>query len=89
MTTVGVKELKNHLSAYLRRVANGERVVVTERGRPVATLSAVEEEPATKAAWRLVGEGVASWSGGKPGGSTDPPRPRQGTVADAVLEDRR
>ena len=43
MTNVGVRELKNRLSEYLRRVANGERVVVTERGRPVATLAAIDE----------------------------------------------
>jgi prevent-host-death family protein len=89
MTTVGVKELKNRLSEYLRRVANGERVIVTERGRPVATLAAIDEGGAAQEAWRLVQEGLASWGGGKPRGSADPPRPRKGTVADAVLEDRR
>jgi prevent-host-death family protein len=89
MTTVGVKELKNRLSHYLARVARGERVVVTERGRPVATLAAIGEAPAATAAWRLVEEGAASWSGGKPRGSVESPSPRQGTVADAVLEDRR
>lgn len=35
---VGVKQLKNDLSAYLRRVASGEQVRVTMRGRPVADL---------------------------------------------------
>jgi prevent-host-death family protein len=89
MTTVGVKELKNRLSEYLDRVAKGERVIVTERGRPVATLAAVDETPAVTAAWQLVAEGCASWSGGKPHGSVNPPRPRKGTIADAVLEDRR
>ena len=38
MVEVGVKELKNELSAYLRRVANGEQVRVTMRGKPVADL---------------------------------------------------
>jgi prevent-host-death family protein len=89
MTTVGVKELKNRLSEYLRRVADGERVIVTERGRPVATLAGIDERRAATEAWRLVQEGLASWGGGKPRGSADPPRPRKGTVADAVLEDRR
>ncbi|MGH7324149.1 MAG: type II toxin-antitoxin system Phd/YefM family antitoxin [Candidatus Rokuibacteriota bacterium] len=35
MTAVGVRELKNRLSAFLRRVTEGERIVVTDRGRPV------------------------------------------------------
>ena len=36
--TVGVKELKNRLSAYLREVRRGRRVLVTDRGRVVAEL---------------------------------------------------
>jgi prevent-host-death family protein len=36
--TVGVAELRQNLSRYLRRVANGERLLVTDRNRPVAEL---------------------------------------------------
>jgi prevent-host-death family protein len=36
---VSVRELKNRLSEYLRRVAAGEEVVVTSRGKAVARLS--------------------------------------------------
>jgi len=38
MLEVGVKELKDELSSYLRRVARGEHVRVTSRGVPVADL---------------------------------------------------
>lgn len=38
MKTSGVREIKNHLSAYLRMVEQGERVAVTHRGRVVAEL---------------------------------------------------
>lgn len=38
MKTVGVRELKDRLSEYLRRVAAGERVLVTDRGDVVAEL---------------------------------------------------
>jgi prevent-host-death family protein len=38
---VSIRELKNELSAYVRRARRGERVVVTDRGRPVAELTAV------------------------------------------------
>jgi prevent-host-death family protein len=38
MTTVGVAELRQNLSKYLRVVGRGERLVVTERNRPVAEL---------------------------------------------------
>ena len=40
---VGVRELKNHLSRYLERVRDGEEVIVTDRGHPVARLLAVDE----------------------------------------------
>jgi prevent-host-death family protein len=40
---VGVRELKNHLSRYLERVRDGEEIIVTDRGHPVARLSAVDE----------------------------------------------
>jgi hypothetical protein len=38
MKTVGVKELKNNLSAYLRDVRNGATVLVTDRNDIVAEL---------------------------------------------------
>jgi len=38
MKTAGVREIKAHLSGYLREVAHGEVVLVTDRGRVVAEL---------------------------------------------------
>jgi len=35
---VGVRELKARLSYYLSRAAEGERIVVTDRGRPYVEL---------------------------------------------------
>ena len=40
MKTVGVRELKNRLSEYLREVRAGESILVTDRGEVVAELSA-------------------------------------------------
>lgn len=39
MKTVGVRELKNRLSEYLRQVRSGETVLVTDRGEVVAELT--------------------------------------------------
>jgi prevent-host-death family protein len=36
--SVGVAQLRQNLSVYLRRVSKGERLVVTDRNRPVAEL---------------------------------------------------
>ena len=38
MERVGVRELRRDASGILRRVAEGETVEVTDRGRPVAVL---------------------------------------------------
>jgi len=38
LKTVGIKELKNNLSAYLREVRRGTRVLVSDRNRVVAEL---------------------------------------------------
>jgi antitoxin (DNA-binding transcriptional repressor) of toxin-antitoxin stability system len=40
MRTAGVRELKAKLSEYLRDVAGGETILVTDRGRVVAELRA-------------------------------------------------
>ena len=39
MKTVGVRELKNRLSEYIRQVRSGEGVLVTDRGQVVAELT--------------------------------------------------
>jgi prevent-host-death family protein len=44
MDEVSVRELRQHLSRYLRRVEKGEHLVVTERRRPVAMLGPLPEE---------------------------------------------
>lgn len=44
----GIKKLKAHLSAYVKRAAKGERVLITDRGEVVAELVPHrEEEPVT------------------------------------------
>lgn len=38
MIQVGIKELKNGLSRYLALVKQGDELIVTERGKPVARI---------------------------------------------------
>lgn len=38
MQRIGVRELRQHASRYLAMVARGERIEVTERGKPIAML---------------------------------------------------
>jgi len=44
VTTAGTSEAKTHLTQLLRRVARGERILITNRGRPVAMLVPPEPE---------------------------------------------
>lgn len=39
MESIGVRELRQNASKYLHRVAAGESITITERGKPVAVLS--------------------------------------------------
>lgn len=56
--TVGIAELRQNLSRYLHRVELGERLVVTDRNRPVAELG---PPPSTGAGLdRLIVEGRLS-----------------------------
>ena len=57
MTRIGVRELRQNASRYLRRVQGGETIEVTDRGRPVARLVPVERGSAFD---RLVAEGRVS-----------------------------
>lgn len=42
--TVGTRELKTRLGTYLRIVRSGRRLIVTDRGRPVAEIRPLEPE---------------------------------------------
>jgi len=89
METVGIRELKAHLSRYLKRVRSGVRLAVTERGRTIATITPVESPATVDWAHQLVAEGHAQWNGGKPTGAARPPKLSRKTAASVVLEDRR
>ncbi len=45
MKTVGLRELKNRLSEYVRQARAGQAVVVTDRGQAVAELRAPGQLP--------------------------------------------
>lgn len=44
MDRIGVRELRQNASRYLARVAKGETIEVTDRGRPVALLVPKRED---------------------------------------------
>lgn len=96
MESVGVRELRDRLSHYLRAVRQGGSVVVTVRGKPVACLvpvsprrKAVLSPELEKQMWELAAEGFLTWNGGafqvpEPAAVNRNPQ----LLSDLVVEDR-
>ncbi len=89
METVGIRELKRNLSAYLKSVKAGERVIITDRKKEIAVIVPFREADSQKIIFQLVREGVADWSGGKPHGMSVRIKSKGKSVSAAVVEDRR
>jgi antitoxin (DNA-binding transcriptional repressor) of toxin-antitoxin stability system len=92
MKTVGVRELKNRLSEYLREVRRGETVLVTDRGEVIAEFSPPKHcaiDPSVPSALlALAKRGLATL--GSPGGNLlykAMPRSRRGRRSAAQLLD--
>jgi prevent-host-death family protein len=89
MTTVGVRELKNKLSHYLRDVKRGRSITITERGQSVAVLMPARTDPDRQVATELVQKGIGSWKGTKPKGTSRHVALKGKPVSQIVLEERR
>lgn len=59
MKVVGVRELKDHLSEYVRQVRAGEELLLTDRGEVVAELRRVDQSTVASE----VDPGLAALSG--------------------------
>ena len=91
MKTVGIRELKNRLSEYLRTVRSGESVLITDRGEIVAEFSPPghgQVDPSVPAGLRaLARRGVASLgSPGRTGLYKVLPRKHRGKRSSAQLQ---
>ena len=93
MYSVGIRELKNRLSQYLRYVRRGERVVITERGKAIAILQSLDdvEAPLTPELElaRLAKEGTVRLRQGQRAKKISLVRVSGPSVSSAVIEDRR
>mgnify|MGYP001594669649 CR=1 FL=1 len=67
MIAAGVRELKAHLSSYLRKVKAGETVRVTEYGKDVAFINPpVGRTPERRALEEMARKGLVILGRGKP-----------------------
>ena len=93
--TVGTRELKTRLGTYLRLVRSGRRLIVTDRGRPVAELRPLTpaggdlesrlREMEARGEITLPAGPMSSW---KPLRPFRPIRIRGRPMSETVLEDR-
>lgn len=94
MNRVGIRDLKAHLSEYLRKVRNGENLTITDHGEDIALLQPM---PGTKSKTRihlekLAAKGIISLpklGNRKPLGMKNPIKlPGGKLVSDIIIEDR-
>lgn len=86
---IGVAEVRQNLSKYLGRIARGESFEITDRGRPVALLTALGFE----GLWQLRAAGLTRrplepWGGPPPPAIEVENGPTTAELLDAQRDDR-
>ncbi len=94
MHYVGVRELKNRLTYYLKLTREGDNIIVTDRGKPMAILhnvTAMEETAGVEERLvSLAGKGLVRLPRPKSRLSAERPRKAKGkAVSTLIVEDRR
>ena len=79
---VNIRELKAHLSKYLRKVKEGQTVLITERGKPIGRIIP-EGEPLEDRLSKIVSAGLAEWSGKQ----LEPRQPTLSNQSETLISD--
>ena len=88
--TVGARELKTRLGSYLDYVRQGNRIVVTDRGKPVAEISPIRrsEDPERAYIEDLAARGLATIGKGGPRWPFRPMKIKGPPLSQTIIEDR-
>lgn len=89
MEKIGIRELKENLSRYMKKVKTGEKIIVTDRKKEIAIIMPLGKKDKEEKVYQLIQQGMASWSGEKPAGMPRRVVAYGKSVSDAVVEDRR
>lgn len=90
MKKVGIRELKENLSKYLKKTReSGEKIIVTDRKKEIAMIVPYESLEEEKKIIQLKAKGIVEWSGKKPKDVDKRIHIKGKKVSDIVLEDRR
>ena len=89
---LGLREANQHFSKAIKAVRGGKEVVLTERGRPIAIIKPVKEEPPEEAALKaMADEGLITLparKGPTPAPGWKPVGIKGKPVSQTVIEDR-
>jgi len=83
---VGIRELRADLSRLIRRVQEGEEIVVTDRGKPVAR---IVPTTGSRRLDELIAAGIVTPAPHAGGGPRPEPVEVEGKLSDLVIEGRR
>lgn len=91
--TVGIRELKTHLSKYIQQVKAGDTIIITERGKPVGRISPLAGKTVEEKMLVLREAGLVYWEGEGIPPKLAPIEPVElrgigKTASEIVLEDR-
>jgi prevent-host-death family protein len=89
--TVGSRELKTRLGTYLERVRNGETLILTDRGRPVAELKPItrSRDPIEARMDEMAALGLITRATRKKLTPFKPIKGVKGSLSSAIIEDRK
>ena len=83
---VGIRELRADLSRYLKRVREGEEIVVTDRGTPIARISPTDGRSKLD---ELIAAGVVTPAPNRGPRTIPKPIKIRGGISDLLDEQRR
>ncbi len=89
MERVGIRELKENLGHYMKKIRAGEKIILTDRKKAIAIIAPLGEKSCEEKLYPLVQRDLADWSGGKPKGMRHRIASKGKSVSSAVIEDRR
>ena len=89
MSSVGIRNLKNKLSLYMRKVKEGEILSVTERGRTIAYITPALDQTEINEIQTMILNGLGTWKGGKPKGAKRLVQISGKPVSEYIVEERR
>ncbi len=89
MERIGIRDLKENMSRYMKKIKTGEKIIVTDRKKEVAIIMPLGQKTGEDDLYQLIQSGAASWSGGVPEGMPTRIISKGKSVSSAVVEDRR